>query len=138
MDISKAFDRVHHGGILFKLKQLGIVDNCLKLFANYLGNRSQHLSFCGITSGVRYINCNVPEGSILGRLLFLVYVNDIHKNINFDIRLFANNNTVLYSNPNPTMTHHIFYEDLNQNHETLEEVDSYRYLGMTFTKTLSW
>ena len=52
LDISKAFDRLGHGGLLFKLKQLGVVDNCLKLLANYLNNRNQHVSLCSITSRV--------------------------------------------------------------------------------------
>ena len=172
MDISKEFDRVHHGGLYFKLKQLGIVDDCLKLFANYLGNRRQHVSLCGVTSGVRYINCGVLQGSILGPLLFLINVNDIYNYINSDIKLFADDTTLLYSNPNPSMSHHILSENLNQidllakkwfvkfncnksnvltiyglsstinllslNNGTLEEVDSYRYLEITFKKTLSW
>ena len=113
-DIFRAFDCVHHGGLLFKLKQLGIVGNSLKLFANYLTNRSQHVSFCDITLGLRYVNCGVPQGSILGPLLFLIFVYDIHNNINSNIKLFSDDTTVLYSNPNPAMTHHILSEDLNQ------------------------
>ena len=114
LDISKEFDCVHHGGLLFKLKQLGIVDNYLNLFANYFKNRGQHVSLYGITSGVRYINCGVPEGSILGSLHFFIYVNDIYNNINSDIELFADDTSLLYSNPNPVITHCILSEDLNQ------------------------
>ena len=50
LDISNAFDRVHHDGLLFKLKQFGIIDNSLNLFANYLKNCSQDVSLCGITT----------------------------------------------------------------------------------------
>ena len=109
-----AFNRVHHGGLFFKLKQLGIVDNYLKLFANYLSSRSQHVSLCGIILGVRHINCDVPQGSILGPLLFLIFVNNIHNNINSDIKLFADDTTLLYSNFNPSMTHRILSKYLNQ------------------------
>ena len=73
LDLSKTLDRVHHGELLFKLKQLSIVDNCLNLFANYLKNCSQHVSFCGITSRVRYINCGVPKTQSLVLFFFNIY-----------------------------------------------------------------
>ena len=84
----------------------------MHLFANYLNNCSQHVSLCGITSRVQYINCGVPHGSILGPLLFLIYGNDNHNNINSDIKLFADDAALLYSNP--AMTHCILSEDLNR------------------------
>jgi len=57
-----------------------------------------------------YINCGVPQGSTLGPLLFLVYVNDIENEIKSDIKLFADDTTLLYSNLNPTSTHLVLIE----------------------------
>jgi len=60
------------------------------------------------------INCGVPQGSILGPLLFLVYVKDIENENKSDIKLFADDTTLLYSNLNPTSTHFVLIEDLNR------------------------
>ena len=81
LDISKAFDRIVHTSLLFKLKQLGIVGSLLNLITSYLEYRSQVVHNNGSTSEICYTNCGVPQGSVLGPLLFLIYVNDISDNI---------------------------------------------------------
>ena len=87
-DISKAFDRVWHKGLLFKLKQAGISGKLQDWFQNYLNNRKQRVCVDGSTSGWTIISAGVPQGSILGPLLFLVYINDIVDDLNANIRLF--------------------------------------------------
>jgi len=95
-------------------KQMGITANYLNMFDNYLKNRSQHVPHGNTKSSVQYNNCDVLQGSILGPLLFLVYVNDIENEIKSDIKLFADDTTLLYSNLNPTSTHFVLTEDLNR------------------------
>ena len=71
MDISKAFDRVWHEGLIFKLKSYGIEGKLLKWLESYLINRKQRVIIDGISSDWRELEAGVPQGSILGPLLFL-------------------------------------------------------------------
>ena len=73
LDISKAFDRVWHDGLIFKLKQNGISGNLIKLFENYLHNRKQRVVLNGFYSDYSVIESGVPQGSVLGPLLFIIY-----------------------------------------------------------------
>jgi hypothetical protein len=88
-DISKAFDRVWHKGLLYKLKSIGIDDTVLKWFESYLSNRRQQVVINGETSDTKSINAGVPQGSILGPMFFLIYINDIVNNISCNTKLFA-------------------------------------------------
>ncbi len=76
-DISKAFDRVWHRGLLFKLRQNGISGVLVNWVSSYLQNRSQRVFVGSTLSDEKQINAGVPQGSVLGPLLFLIYVNDI-------------------------------------------------------------
>ena len=84
LDISKAFDKVWHEGLLFKLKENGITGSLLKLFENYLHNRKQRVVLNGSSSYYFEIESGVPQGSLLGPLLFLLYFYII----SFSILLF--------------------------------------------------
>ena len=84
-DIKKAFDRVWHAGLIHKLKAAGSLLKCF----SYLADRKQCVVFPGAQSDWNFIHAGVPQGSILGPLLFLLYINDIVTDIGSNIRLFA-------------------------------------------------
>lgn len=79
IDLSKAFDTVDHNILLQKLKYYGITGKTRQWFKSYLSNRKQYITFDnGKNTTLRRITCGVPQGSILGPLLFLIYVNDLY------------------------------------------------------------
>ena len=73
-DISKAFDRVWHRGLLYKLESAGISGSLLSWFKDYLNDRKQRVVLPGSASSWAFIKTGVPQGSILGPLLFLIYL----------------------------------------------------------------
>ena len=79
LEISKAFDRVWHDGLICKLQRNGISGRLLKFFENYLHNRKQRAVQNGFHSDYSLIESVVPQGSVLGPLLFLLYINDFEK-----------------------------------------------------------
>ena len=100
-DISKAFDRVWHRGLLYKLSRIGCSDHVIKWFSSYLSNRRQCVILSGALSEWAPVYTGVPHGSILGPLLFLIFINDIVKNINYSIRLFADDTSLYIIVENP-------------------------------------
>ena len=100
-DISKAFDRVWHKGLLFKLKNVGITGNLLEWVGSYLFQRKQKVVLNGQESLILDINAGVPQGSILGPLFFLIYINDIIFEVNCSIKLFADDTTIYVTIENP-------------------------------------
>jgi len=88
-DISKAFDRVRHKGLLFKLKQLGITGRLHHGISEYLKNRHQRVTIGQSCSSYRPVSAGVLQWSVRGPLLFLVYVNDITETRLSITRLFA-------------------------------------------------
>ena len=95
LDISKAFDKAWHDGFIFKLQQNGISGNLLRLIQNYLDDRKQRVVIDGSYSDYSNIESGVPQGSVLGPLLFLVYINDLERNIKSNIKFFADD-TMLF------------------------------------------
>ena len=79
LDLSKAFHTVNHDILLNKLDYYGICGLSLDWFKSYLTNRSQFVEFNGASSSSKFISCGVPQGSILGPSLFLLYINDLSK-----------------------------------------------------------
>ena len=89
LDISKTFDKVWHDGIIFKLKAYGVEGELLFLLKNDLENRERRVVLNGQTSEWRKIMSEVPQGSVLGTLLFLIYINDLPDGINSLCKIFA-------------------------------------------------
>ena len=117
LDASAAFDRVWHEGLIFKLKQFGIKGKMLNWFIDYLSNRKQRVVIEGHHSEWTYIKSGVPQGSILGPLLFLIYTNDIVDNIDSGILLFADDTCLL----EPLLEGNISISKLNKDLETLSQ-----------------
>jgi len=95
LDISKAFDRVWHPGLLHKLKEFGVTGNLYNWLASYLSGRNQKVVIGGEESSTLYTNAGVPQGSILGPLLFLIFINDIVEVVKNHIYLFADDAALL-------------------------------------------
>ena len=96
LDISKAFDKVWHEGLISKLKQNGISDKLLHLIKDFQKNRKQRVVLNGQFSSWADADARVPQGSILGPLLFVIYINDLTNDLSSRARLFADN-TSLFS-----------------------------------------
>ena len=101
IDLSKAFDTVDHNILLNKLEFYGVKNSNLKWFESYLHKRQQFIGYDQNQTKMNYITCGVPQGSILGPLLFLIYVNDLN-NVSdlLDPIMFADDTNLFYSHSN--------------------------------------
>ena len=96
LDISKAFDKVWHKGLIYKLKQNGISGNIFDTITYLLNSRKQGVALNGQFSSWTSTEAGVPQGSILGPLLFLIYINDLSDDLITIVKLFADD-TSLFS-----------------------------------------
>ena len=99
-DLSKAFDVISHDILLKKLNTYGIRGNVNNWFRSYLSDRKQFVDIDENSSNNVNMQCGVPQGSILGPLLYLLYVNDISKSCRGNILSFADDTTLYMSNSN--------------------------------------
>ena len=97
IDISKAFGRVWHKGLLFKLKEHGIGDNLLTWLTSYLNNRKQKVVIQASESSLLPLKAGVLQGSVLGPLLFIIYVNDITQSLLSLTRIYEDDSSLFYS-----------------------------------------
>ena len=101
LDLSKAFDTIDHNRLLHKLHYYGVRGIALDWFRSYLSNRRQYVSYYGIKSKVYDIDCGVPQGSVLGPFLFIIYMNDLNKSLHFAKSiLFADDSNIRISGKN--------------------------------------
>ena len=99
LDISKAFDKVWHDGLLFKLKSYGISRCLFSVLEDFLDNHQQRVALNGKNSNWSPVIAGVPQGSVLGPLFFLIYINDLVDNVSSEAKLFADDTslfTVVY------------------------------------------
>ena len=111
IDLKKAFDTVDHAILIQKLKMYGFDDMTVKWFENYLcSQRQQFTCINGIASSVRNVTCGVPQGSLLGPLLFLLYTNDLPDKVRYcKLSLYADDTCLYFSNKDPN----IIYDKIN-------------------------
>ena len=114
IDLKKAFDTVDHEILLKKLTKYGIIGLENNWFASYLDNRMQFCRVNGVSSMLENINCGVPQGSCLGPLLFLIYINDLPFCLqNSNVTMYADDTTISYSSNNIDELNNYLNRDLN-------------------------
>ena len=98
LDLKKAFDTVDHEILLSKLRSYGIRRLALRLFRSYLVDRTQICQIACYKSTPKFLNCGVPQGTILGPLIFLLYINDLPQCFNFShARMYADDTSITYA-----------------------------------------
>ena len=97
IDLKKAFDTVNHTILVKKLELMGIKGDLLRWVKSYLQNRCQTTVANGVTSDCAYVICGVPQGSILGPLFFITYINDAIATVNSSCIQFYADDTVIYT-----------------------------------------
>ena len=101
VDLRKAFDTIDHGIMLKKVEYMGVKGIAIKLVASYINNRKQYASYLSENSSYADVVCGVPQGSILGPLLFMLYIDDICNISNyFTFTLFADDTTIVSAHHN--------------------------------------
>ena len=168
MDFSKAFDTVPHSRLLNKFKRYGISNKTHAWISKFLTSREQRVVVSGEHSPWTHVESGVPQGTVVGPLLFLIYINDLPNNIHSTVRLFADD-CVLYGEINNQELQKDLDELIKWEHDwqmhfdpdkcfvmrltharnitqfndtlgntTLQETDSHSYLGICITKDLNW
>ena len=132
IDLSKAFDTVDHTILLEKLHMYGVKENIYTWFLSYLSNRMQFVSFDNNKTNLLIIKCGVPQGSILGPLLFLIYVNDLHNaSTVLNPIMFADDTNLFYSHKDIKTLFKTVNEELKNIHEWFKA----NKLSLNVTKT---
>lgn len=120
LDLSKAFDTISHDILISKLEYYGIRGKCLNLLESYLQNRHQYVCVNGTKSCLKPVSLGVPQGSILGPLLFLIYINDLPSVVNYsDCLLYADDTTLFYNESNLNLLCKRLSEDMELVHNWL-------------------
>ena len=113
MDFAKAFDKVSHWRLVLKLKNYGVNGNINTWIQNFLSHRSQRVVVNGENSKWAPVLSGVPQGSVIGPILFLIYINDLPRDVGSTVRLFADD-TIMYRTINSERDGVSLQQDLNQ------------------------
>ena len=113
-DISKAFDRVWHAGLIYKLQKIGVHGSLLQWLKHYLHERKQQVVIRGQQSEVGFIKAGVPQGSVLGPLLFFIYINDLALITTSKIKLFADDTSLYFEFDCPNIATETLNNDLDK------------------------
>ena len=120
-DLTKAFNTIGHNVLIDKLPKFGIHGRSLDWFVDYLFNRSQTVEINNCRSVVKSIMSGVPQGSILGPLLFIMFYNDFPDHIqSCEVIMYADDTVIFYANKNPTVIE-------NQLSKDMENVKNYSF-----------
>ena len=114
VDITKAFDKVWHHGLIYKLKENRVAGDLLDTLTNFLKKRKQRVVLNGQYSTWTNVEAGVPQGSILGPLLFLIYINDLPENLVSNPKLFADDTSLFSVIRNKHLSAQNLNEDLNK------------------------
>ena len=120
IDLKKAFDTIDHKILLQKLENYGVDPNGLKWFKSYLTDRTQKCRVNDHLSNSKPVTCGVPQGSILGPLLFLIYINDLPNCLNYAMpRMFADDTNVSYAADSLNELQNVLNSELKSLHNWL-------------------
>jgi hypothetical protein len=131
IDLQKAFDTVDHHILLSKLKALGADRQAVSWFESYLAERQQFVNVNGTDSAHGEVTCGVPQGSILGPLLFTIYVNDMARAVHCDLLLYADDSALVVSGKEPAQIEEQLSQNLESLNTWLEENKLSLHLGKT-------
>ena len=131
IDLQKAFDTVDHSILASKLKAIGLSKPAVSWFASYLSEREQFVDVSGTHSDAGGVTCGVPQGSILGPLLFTIYVNDMISAVKCELYLYADDSALVVSGKNPKQIENILSSELMSISTWLQENKLSLHLGKT-------
>ena len=114
LDLSKAYDRVSIPGLLYKLSSLGFTDSTMQRFTSFLTNREQRVRVDGCMSLPQAPKSGIPQGTVLGPILFLVYINDLPQSIPSECSIFADDASMFETGRNSQLICSRISEDLSR------------------------
>ena len=122
IELKKAFDTVNHDILLQKLEHYGVRNKVFSWFKSYLSGRKQYVHLNGVDSDTKNITCGVPQGPVLGPLLFLLYINDL-PNISNKLKfyLFADDTNIYFESDDLNVSEITMNKELGKLHEWLTD-----------------